>query len=116
MDKKEALSRLYSLEREASELRKIIEKPDDTKVFDTSMLYVAVVNRKPYLLAGVDNKFSWWGFEQASYESPTHNRLCDRSTAQEALDRIAIDGTLYSFSNPREGIAFFCDEYMKAHK
>lgn len=115
MDKKKALSRLDSLEHEAAELRKIIEGPDKV-IFDNDALYVAVVDGSPYILTGVDNRFSWWGFKKGEFEHPIHNRYCDRGSAQDAIDRIAEDGEVFSFSDPVKGIRFFYTEYMKAHE
>ena len=110
MDTSEAIKRLDALDAEAQKLRKIIEQGDALK-YNKRMLYIAIIEGKPYLLAGNNDGtyFRWHSFERFPTEqgwAPNHK------TAQAALDYLNHCGKVYVFSDCFEGLKFFYDSYM----
>jgi hypothetical protein len=115
MDKEEAIKRLDALEGEAAKLREIIERGDGL-VYDDNKIYVAIIEKQPYLLCGkdIDDYFGWHNFSEKNATERTLGSSCD--TGQGALDDIEVDSTdIHVFDNPKDGIKFFYDQYMKAH-
>ena len=120
MDKSEATKRLDAIESEAKELRAIIERGDVEK-YDRKKLYVAIIYGKVYLLFGNaesplgscdgnEDVFCWASFEG----TPSQQRWNYKgTTAREALAIAAREGTLYSFTKHKEGIAFFAEKYAE---
>lgn len=106
MNKQKALARLDAIEKEAEELRKII----DGKIeYDGSKIYVATGGGKehcsaPYILCGTGSEYSFFSL------SNTHSRLI---TTFSIVDCFAYceerDFTIHEFDNRREALQFFLD-------
>jgi hypothetical protein len=112
MDKKGAIERLDAVEKEAEELRKIIERSDKIK-YDDRKMYVAVQRRYVYLLCGFDMSryFRWHSFEK---HIPEQGATCPSESGQEAINyMIASDGDIRVFSDPKEGMTFFYKKYLE---
>lgn len=120
MDKSEATKRLDAIEREAKELLAIIESGDGEK-YDCKKLYVAIIRGKVYLLFGktegcfVSSDGSEAVFFWASFEGYPSQQIWNHegTTARGALATAVRDGTLYSFTNHKAGIAFFAAKYAE---
>lgn len=103
MDKDAALERLDAIEKEASELRKIIEKRG--LVYNNTKNYVAITEYGSSILTYHDG-------EKARF----HNFIdcefirLERDTPQEAIDAIFDYGYIvYEFSDKRQAIRFLLD-------
>ena len=118
MDKSEATKRLDAIEREAKELRAIIERGDVEK-YDCKKLYVAEIFGDVYLLFGKtkgdlvcrdgeEEAFYWLSFENHPSQQTWSS---NGTTAKEALAIAKREGILYSFTNHKDGMAFFAKRY-----
>ena len=83
-DNDKALERLAAIEKEAAELRKIIEKPE--MVYDETKLYVGVKDGAPYIMVGYDrskyfrfHRFGGCSKTELGYDNPL-------KTGQKCLD------------------------------
>jgi hypothetical protein len=113
------MDRLDAIEKEAAELRKIIER-GDSEEYDHEKLYVAEIHGCVYLLFGAtsgvgiveqcDEKvFCWASFET----NPSQQIWAQPKTAEDALKEARICGTVYTFSDHKEGMAFFAKRYAE---
>ena len=106
MDKQEAIKRLDALEGEANKLREIIENGDTPK-YDGSKFYVAIINKKPYVLLGRDI-YSWYNCDcVVSTWAGEH-----KNGGQDAINYVTGVGKVYEFYDRFEGMKFFYDAYM----
>lgn len=110
MDKTDAMKRLDAIEREAEELRKIIEKPEGF-IFDDHKLYVAIIDEEPYLLTqNVDTEECEWHSFDGSHPIGT-TWAGEHVSGQAALDYVETSGEIHEFSSAREGLEFFMKHY-----
>lgn len=110
VDKKEALQRLATIEKEAEKLRKIIEEPN--LIYDDELLYVGLHKGRPYILIG---KAGTGYFRFHSFASPWMSEQGWQwpiRSAQECIDAHRSDGfEISGFSNVRDGFRFFLEHY-----
>ena len=108
VDKDKAMERLDAIEKEAKELRKII----DGKKIEYSMkkLYVGIKDGQPYILAG-DSSNQYYRFHTFSGCSPTEEGwYFPQKTGQECIDYHLKDGfDIHVFDNTKEALQFFID-------
>jgi hypothetical protein len=120
MDKSEATKRLDAIKHEAKELRAIIER-GDVEEYDYEKLYVAEIFGDVYLLFGKtkgdvlcrdgeEEVFCWLSFENHPSQQVWSS---SGTTAKEALAIAKRKGILYSFTNHKEGMAFFAKKYAE---
>ena len=104
-DKEKAIARLDAIEKEAAELRKIIEKP--VLAYDSSKVYIGVNNGKPYIMAGYEGAgyFRFHAYERYSTEQGYDN---PQKTGQECLDYHKKEGfDIREFSNAENALEYF---------
>jgi len=111
MDKEEAIKRLDALDHEAAELRKIIE--GDELVYDKAKMYIWVTPSDVYVLHRVASKYAWISFEAGC--SSEYEANGDFDSGQRAVDGRREAKGIYVFSDPKEGLKFLYEQYMKAH-
>jgi hypothetical protein len=114
IDKAEAKKRLDAIEEEARTLREIIEKGDGL-IYDGHNVYIARISGSVCILVGNkrDDYYRWHTFSTTDFDYGTeHAWTNNHKTGQAALD-YAKDYDIHVFSDGKEGIQFFYDEYMK---
>ena len=106
MDKDKAMDRLDAIEKEARELRKII----DVKEIEYSMhkLYVGIKDGQPYILAG-DRSNQYYRFHTFAAYAPTEHAWSNtKKTGQECIDYHIKSGfDIHVFDNTRKALQFF---------
>lgn len=111
MDKANAMARLDAIEREASELRKIIEGKTGL-VYDESKIYVGLLDDQPYVMSGRScNPNAGFVFQSFSGDRPALKIYSyPRETGQACLDyHINAGFEIRAFSDTKEALQFFID-------
>lgn len=105
-DKDKALERLAAIEKEAAELRKIIEKPE--LVYDENKLYVGVKDGTPYIMAGYEH-MKYFRFQRFDGFSKTEQGPAfPRETGQKCLDyHIERGFDIRAFDDTEEALEYF---------
>lgn len=108
MDKDKAMERLDAIEKEAKELRKII----DGKRIEYGMgkLYVGVKDGEPYILTG-SNTEKHYRFHTLAGLTPSEQAWsCSQKTGQDCIDYHLADGfDIYVFDDTKKALQFFID-------
>lgn len=105
MDKQAVMKRLDAIEREAQELRAIIEKP---LVYDDTKIYIGVKDGEPHIMVGniAHNYYRFHCFAR-QYKSE-HGWSSPKNTGQECLDYHLNAGfEIREFDNTKEAFEYF---------
>jgi hypothetical protein len=107
IDKAEAKKRLDAIEKEARELREIIEKGDRIE-YDGEKMYIWVTGGDAYILHGIMHDYAWIAFcDNAPAECLANGTY---TSAQSTLDS-ANDGKVHVFTDTRKAFEFFLENY-----
>ena len=105
MDKDKAMERLDAIEKEAKELRKII----DGKKIEYSMkkLYVGIKDGRPYILAGTNDDY--YRFHCFNGPNPSEQGWgFPQKTGQDCLDyHLKCGFDIYVFDDTQKALQFF---------
>ena len=106
MDK--AMERLDAIEKEARELRKIID--GETIEYSMRKLYVGIKYGQPYILAGLSTD-GYYRFHTFTGLNPSEEAWSfAKKTGQECIDYHLKDGfDIHVFDNTKEALQFFID-------
>lgn len=106
MDKQAAMKRLDAIEREAKELRAIIDRPQLR--YDKTKLYVGVKDGEPYIMVGYNSE-PYFRFHTFGGLGKTQNGWCEpKKTGQECLDCHQNKGfEIREFTDTKEALEYF---------
>ena len=103
MDKSQAIKRLYAIEAEAKELRKVIE---GKITFDKNKIYVAIWRNEPHILVG-SNASEYYRFHDLT--NTIRGIDSSMSNGQDVIDSASEQGTIHEFTDTRTALQFSLD-------
>jgi hypothetical protein len=107
MDKDKAMKRLDAIEKEAKELRKII---DGKLEYDSHRLYVGIYEENPYIMTGsaCDECFKFFTLGQDLLSEQCY--ASSKTSGQECLDyHIEAGFDIHVFDDTKKALQFFID-------